>query len=331
MSNSLFDVIVSNPPYQEETAQRATGRSTDRSIYPSFIVSSISIASCVLMIHPRRSFVVNTRTDKQVVETLKNDPLFKIMFFYEDNRDVFPEADIKGGIVVTSYHENNTHQWKDFDDLIPDPLIRLRNNAHKLQLPSITGRIHLAAENTLQSHIVEKYELKNKKLNTNIIDKIPDVFNSTYGITVVGRRNNKRTHTAIQSGDIVLSDTWKNNWKVIIPVSHGGKRRGSLGKMEILAPGEIATSTFLAFDAGSTRTSAENLMRYINNVCVRALLSIKKITQHGNRDTWVYVPDIGCYEDNNGAINWEEDITEQMYELLDVSAEDREWLTENVG
>ena len=61
-------------------------------------------------------------------------------------------------------------------------------------------------------------------------------------------------------------------------------------------------------------------------MCVRSLLSIKKITQHGNRDTWVYVPDIGCYEDNNGAINWEEDITEQMYELLDVSAEDREWL-----
>ena len=93
-----FDVVIGNPPYQEE----ATGDSTQAPpIYHKFMEEAYKIANRVSFITPARFLYNAGATPKAWNKKMLEDEHLKIEFFEQDSSKVFSNTDIKGGVAVT--------------------------------------------------------------------------------------------------------------------------------------------------------------------------------------------------------------------------------------
>src|SRR5699024_4529496 len=105
-----FDVIIGNPPYQEE----AKGTSTsDDPIYHLFMEESYKIAPKVVFITPARFLFNAGKTPKKWNQKMLQDKHLKVMFYEPKSDDVFANTDIKGGVAVT-YRDTD----KDFGAIV---------------------------------------------------------------------------------------------------------------------------------------------------------------------------------------------------------------------
>lgn len=78
--------------------------------------------------------------------------------------------------------------------------------------------------------------------------------------------------------------------KIILTATIGGNPQYCIGKTLIAEPYVGATQTFITVGAFNTHEEAEACNKYINTKFCKALLSIKKSTQHNPPDTWENVP-----------------------------------------
>jgi len=99
MSNPFkFDVVIGNPPYQEES----TGDGTQAPpIYHLFMNEAYKIANRVSLITPARFLFDAGATPKSWNRKMLEDEHLKVEYFEQDSSKVFAGTDIKGGVVVT--------------------------------------------------------------------------------------------------------------------------------------------------------------------------------------------------------------------------------------
>src|SRR5699024_8033453 len=94
-----FDVIVGNPPYQDETI--GDNKTYAPPIYHKFLEESYKLSNKVEMIHPARFLFNAGSTPKAWNRKMLSDKSLKVIKYFEDSSMVFPNTDIKGGIVIT--------------------------------------------------------------------------------------------------------------------------------------------------------------------------------------------------------------------------------------
>ena len=95
-----FDVVIGNPPYQEEMEG-----TSDKPIYNYMMDASEEIADKVCLITPARFLFNAGKTPKSWNRKKLNDPHFKVNYYEQDSSKVFPNTDIQGGVVIT-YSDN---------------------------------------------------------------------------------------------------------------------------------------------------------------------------------------------------------------------------------
>ena len=76
----------------------------------------------------------------------------------------------------------------------------------------------------------------------------------------------------------------------MIPESNGSGAFETLVAPLIAAPEEGSADTFISMGMFATEAEAECLRKYIKTKFARALLGVKKVTQHNPKATWEYVP-----------------------------------------
>lgn len=153
---------------------------------------------------------------------------------------------------------------------------------------------------------------------SNIFDTIPDAFlnnkQSDNMLTIYGRTNNERVVRFIKN-EYVINNSYLNTYNVLIPEANGTGAFGeTLSSPFVCAPEEGATDTFVSLGLFNNYSEAENLRKYTNTKFLRALLSIKKATQHTSKNVWEYVP-IQDFT-NESDIDWNVSITDidkQLY------------------
>ena len=91
-----FDVVIGNPPYQEETEG-----TSDKPIYNYMMDSAEEIADKVCLITPARFLFNAGKTPKAWNRKKLNDPHFKVNYYEQDSSKIFPNTDIKGGVAIT--------------------------------------------------------------------------------------------------------------------------------------------------------------------------------------------------------------------------------------
>lgn len=317
-----FDVVIGNPPYQEETKG-----TSDNPIYHNFIDLSYQIAEKVCLITPARFLFNAGKTPKVWNQKMLTDEHLKVIYFSQKSDEVFPNTDIKGGVAVT-YRDSNEdfgaiETFTPFDEL--NEMYRLVT--HHKDFSSLSELVYAPESYKLTSQLHEEFPQLESRLSkghkfdvtTNIFEKLPEIFkdiksDSTY-VEIIGRQNNERVNKFVRADYIKGPDNFEK-YKVFLPKANGS---GAIG--EVLSTPLVGhTQTFISFGAFDTEKEAENCLKYIKTDVARAMLGTLKITQdNATKEVWSNVPwfDFSDYS----IIDWSksvEEIERQLYDYFNV-------------
>lgn len=103
-----FDIIVGNPPYQENVSTSKENASLGKQLFPWFIISAMELKpKYTTLITPSRWFTGDAQ-DKSFVklrEYIKNNNHISKIYNYKDEKEVFENVEIKGGINYFLYQQ----------------------------------------------------------------------------------------------------------------------------------------------------------------------------------------------------------------------------------
>lgn len=331
MSKKLFDFAIGNPPYNEDFNNSGDNGKFAKPVYNQFMDASYQIADKVELIHPARFLFNAGSTPKDWNEKMLSDSHFKVLQYEPDASNIFPNTDIKGGVVIT-YHNTDVDYgainvftaFNELNSILRKVSPKIQDTNQSLT-SIITGRgAYRLSKLALKDHPeIEKLQSKGhatdvgsgafKVLNGVVFfDSKPNDGNEY--VKFLGLISNKRVY---RWGRIDYQSTPQSffKYKVFMPQANGS---GSLGEV-LSAPlvGEPlvgATETFLSVGCFDTQNEAEHCLKYIKSKFARVMLGILKVTQDITREKWKYVP-IQDFTDH-ADIDWSKSIKEidqQLY------------------
>lgn len=296
-----FDFAIGNPPYQEETIGDNKGFAPP--VYNKFLDAACEVAEKVEMIHPARFLFNAGSTPKAWNKKMLGDEHFKIMEYEADSSRIFPNTDIKGGIVIsyhdetkkygaieifTKYKELNTILHKVIQDIafISFSNIVITRTAYRL-----TDKMHEEHPEALsQLSSGHAYDM-----STNIFERLPQIFydekpnDGAEYIKILGREKNERVYKYIKReyvNDVINLD----KYKILIPKANGIGAFGEVISAPVIQGKGIGhTETFLSIGIFDNIQEAQNAYKYIKSKFARALLGVLKTTQDITPDKWANV------------------------------------------
>ena len=324
--NLKFDVVIGNPPYQQE----AKGNSTrGEAIYDLFMDLSYKISPLVSLITPGRFLFNAGSTPKSWNEKILNDKYLKVIMYEQDSSVIFPRTDIKGGVVITLRDKNKIMgpigTFTVFDEL-NSILSKVEPSLDKNNLSSIIFTQNKFNLDTLNLK-VPNANRSDKRLESNIFSKF-SIFhenkNSPKDVKILGLINNKRVYRYVNREFLDLSHPNFNKYKVLLPKSNGSGALGEVLSTPLIGYPLIGyTRTFIGIGAFDSLEEANALLKYIKSKFARTMLGILKITQDNNPDKWSKVP----MQDftPNSDIDWSKPIPEidqQLYRKYNLSQDE---------
>ena len=324
-----FDVIIGNPPYQEE--RTGDNKQFAPPVYNFFIDEAHKVANISELVTPARFLFNAGSTPKEWNAKMLNDKHFKILHYENDSTKFFGGTSITGGVVISCYDNNREFNpirtftifpelnsimtkvtvRKDFTSLVDIIDIQSRFNLAILlkEYPEYTDATGGGKDNRLEKNIFEKVSL------------FTDSHTNSDDIKILGIYNRERTWKFINRKYVETTQACLFKYKVIVSVSNGGA--GNLGDNPvriigspiIQRPGEGYTRTFIGIGAFEKKEEAENCSKYVLTRFARLMIGISKTTQMINRDVWRYVPlqDFTSSSD----IDWSKSIAEIDEQLFD--------------
>ena len=343
MSKKLFDFVIGNPPYQDETLGENEGFAPP--VYNKFLDSAYEVASKVEMIHPARFLFNAGSTPKIWNKKMLNDPHFKIMHYEADSAKVFANTDIKGGVVV-SYRDAET-EFGAIEIFTPDiELNRILNKVCKKDsFKSMSNIVITRTAYRLTKKVHEDFPNAASQLSkghlydmsSNIFVRLPQIFYESHPedgyeyMQILGRENNIRVYKYVRK-EYVRKTINTDTYKVVLPKASGtGKFGEVLSSPFVDGPNHGSTETFITIGNFKEKEEAEHALRYIKTKFARALLGVLKRTQEITPEKWSYVPMQNFTIDSD--INWTTGIHEidlQLYKKYNLDEEEISFIENNV-
>lgn len=284
-----FDVVIGNPPYQEE----ATGEGTQAPpIYHKFMDEAYKIANRVSFITPARFLYNAGATPKAWNKKMLEDEHLKIEYFEQDSSKVFSNTDIKGGVAVT-YRDVNADfgaigTFTAFSEL--NSILKKASSIDSGSFSSIifgqeiykyTDKLHEdhpEAEGLLSKN--HKYDIKTSAFDRLAIifhENKPDDGNSY--IQLLGLQNNKRVYKWVRR-DYISQHSSLTKYKVFVPAANGSGALGEVLSTPLIGTPLIGTTqTFLTIGLFDNDNEANAVLKYVCSKFTRALLGVLKVTQ----------------------------------------------------
>jgi superfamily II DNA or RNA helicase len=278
-----FDLIIGNPPYQDEGMNP---------LYHLFIDFSKNIKpKNISMIVPSRWMSgggVPTIFRKEMLD----DKRIKNLYDISNSKEIFPTVDIKGGICYFLWN-------KYYNQKCMYTYCHLNKSESSYKyLNEFNGIIF---KNEICKNISNKIK-SNKNIDNILSSAGPYGFNTNFKgrdiktekdcIKLYGRINGKRSFTWISNNEILKYKETINNWKVGIAEAYGvGSKNSDPGMSEplLIEPNAICTQTFLV-SVFNSKKEAENFITHIKTKTFRYLISILKTTQHASRKVYSLIP-----------------------------------------
>lgn len=299
MGKKLFDFVIGNPPYQEDTSESTR----KRPVYNTFMDGSYSVADKVELITPARFLFDAGQTPKAWNRQMLDDEHFKVLHYEGDATKVFPNTDIKGGVAI-SYHDwNSSYEpigvFTKYDEL-NSVLSKVRRHGGTSIESIVSARGCYRLNDKFFSDFPDASARVGKgtgnMIVSNIFEKVPEAFfdkkpgNGKKYVKIIGREKNKRTVKYI-SADYVIDNGYVYTYNTLISEANNtGKFGETLVEPQITNPEEGATDTFISIGFFKSKDEAINAKTYIKTKFCRAMLGVKKATQHTAKSVWEFVP-----------------------------------------
>lgn len=329
-SEMKFDVVIGNPPYQEE----AQGTSTkDMPIYHKFISESYKISKKASLITPARFLSNAGGTPKTWNQQMLNNQHVKVSFFEQKSGNVFPGTDIKGGVAVTYYDAER--EFEPIEVFVPFiEMNSIRKKVIKKNFESIDQFVTNRGSYRYSDLIYTDFpklmsRVSDRRVASNAFEKLPELFfdikpeDGNEYIKIYGRFNNERVYKWFRK-DYVTCPSNFEKYKIILPKANGSGAIGEVLSTPVIGSPVIgSTETFISVGEFDSLEEAEACLKYIKSKFLRTMLGILKITQDNTKDKWKYVPlqDFTV----NSDIDWTQsvaDIDRQLYQKYGLSPEE---------
>ena len=309
-----FDVIIGNPPYQLSDGGQAASA---KPLYNLFVEQAMKLKPRYLtMIIPARWYAGGKGLDSFRASMLKSNQLRKLVDF-NNSADCFPGVNIAGGVCYFLWDRDNPGKCE-----ITNVSSQHTDNAPEVR--SLSEYPILVRDNTA-IHIIRKLLSASKKTMNMTVQ--------SYSYFAV-RSYERGTEKKQKNDDVVLlssqgkgyyskakiEDKQKilNKYKVIITYAmSGGNKPTSQGdfqvisSLQVLAPNEVCTETYLVLDTFDSRTQAENLCSYASTKTFRFLLLQALTSIHITKDSFLFIP-VQDYSHS-----WNDEMLYKQYRLRD--------------
>ena len=297
-----FDAVVGNPPYQL-VGPNAGNR--DNPIYHYFMDLAFALSSRATLITPGRFLFDAGQTPKVWNRKMLNDPHLRVVRYWQKSSEVFPNVEIKGGVVIT-YHDAQKNLGKigvfsTFVELnsILRKVLAVENGKRMFDSIVSSQGIFRFSEEFLNANPDIANELEGKGTGTKIVSKefetMPQVFLESRPakgeyIELIGRLNGERVSRFIRRNWLDESE-YLDCYKVFVPEANGTGAIGEVLSTPLIGEPLIgSTDTFISVGRFSASGESENCMKYIKTRFARTMLGVLKATQHNTKATWRYVP-----------------------------------------
>lgn len=290
--NMKLDAIVGNPPYQVNVGEKKDNYGV--LIFNKFVDIAIQLKpDYVSMIFPSRWFTGGRGLDDFRARML-NDNRIKYIRDFLDAKDLFPSADIAGGINYMlwskSYHGycNYGCTYNGETTFEKRRLNEYSTFIRRNEALDIIKKITKNAKGTIESYVstqtpfgfVTTYRGKASYFNDALS------LYSSGGISYVSREEVRR------------NSQWIDCYKVIFSKAtceHAGTpdktgRYRVFSTMKILKPKEICTQSYLVGGTFNSQKEAENYLSYLKTSFVRFLMLQMLSTQDISAEKFRFVP-----------------------------------------
>lgn len=334
-----FDVVIGNPPYQEDT-----DNNRDTPIYHHFMELSHAVADKVVLITPGRFLFKAGQTPRSWNEKMLTDVHLKVIYYEQKSSEIFPNTDIKGGIVVTYY--NSKENFGAIGQFISIP--ELNGILHKVvnrQDFKAISNIHFGNSTyKLTKNVYEDFPEFEERVSreerfsvgSNVFERFSEIFfnekQNDDDIQMYGRKNNERTYQWVKK-EYISNHPNLTKYKILVPGANGSGALGEVLHTPLIGEPLIGyTQTFISFGAFDNKEEAENLLKYIKTKFARVMLGTLKITQNNKtKEVWENVPLQNFTPTSD--IDWSQsiaDIDQQLYKKYGLSEEEIAFIEEKV-
>lgn len=328
-----FGAIVGNPPYQ---VSDGGAQASAKPIYHHFVLLGKQLSNTYTsFIIPTRWFAGGKGLDN-FREYMLNDNSIVELHDFLTPEDVFSNTNNRGGICYFICDINKA-----------EPEVKVVTNKNgkvisKTNRKLLIEGIDIFVRDSLGIEIIERIFSKGdiKSLDSVISSRKPFGLDGNFiksesfkiddsclnePVKCYGKSN---TSGFVEKNIINKNEDWINIWKVFTPYANNiGTELNDDNQNSFLGePNSICTETFLVIGAeiNLTEKSANNLSIYIRTKFSRYLHSLAKISQHGTKKTYKFVPmqDFTSSSD----IDWTksiEEIDEQLFEKYGLTENER--------
>lgn len=304
-----FDVVVGNPPYQEN--DNDSGNGSAKPLYHKFIELSIALKpEFITLITPSVWFTGGKGLDSFRNKMINDRSLEKIVN-YVTPKEVFPTANLRGGV---NYFLWNRH----YDNKKDGVLIQTIKNSELKESgnrPITFDGLHILISSNISYKIIERLVKNNSiildidseyMLSKYVSVRNPFGFSTTFTKTNDFKMTDKdmnspvKIHASggksgyIERNTIGRHADWIDRVKILTPFANniGTDLNDDNLNTIIVGKNEIATETYLVIGAELKldQKQAENIEQYLHTKFVRFLISLAKANQNGTRSTYLFVP-----------------------------------------
>lgn len=337
-----FDVVIGNPPYQEEAKGAGT---RDTPVYHRFMDAAYEVGEKAVLITPARFLFNAGFTPKAWNEKMLADPHLSVPVYVPSSAELFPGTDIKGGIAVTYRDADQKGEaigiFTSFPELNTILNKVIKSGAASLEDIGITSSRSYRYTDMLYKDHPEARALRPEGntalVNTNTFEQFSFLYHAGKPddgqdyVQVFGLIKNVRFSRWIRS-DYVTGPASFATYKTALPAANGSGVFGeTLSTPTVLEPNTAVTQTFITIGTFHNRDEAESCLKYVKTKFARTMLGVLKITQHNPAKVWKHVPlqDFTTASD----IDWSKPIPEidqQLYVKYGLDDDEISFIESNV-
>ena len=291
-TNMKLDAIVGNPPYQVNVGDKKDNYGM--LIFNKIVAISIQMKpNYVSMIFPSRWFTGGRGLDEFRNAMLNDDRIRQITDFV-DSTDLFPTADISGGINYILW-DKTYHGLCDFTGIHKGKVTRMKRQLNQFEtfvrrndalsiIEKVIGKGERSMSETVSGQTPFGF-ITTFKGNSKPFDDSIALYGSNGSVTFVSRNEVEKNRELI--------DRYKVIFTMAAPGGGSSDRNGMyllLSSLQIIRPKEVCTQTFLVGASFVSNEDAINCMNYLKCKFTRFLILQSMTSQHLSPERFRFVP-----------------------------------------